>query len=274
LRIRGLSEARGLFEAGFLSAFRLFCSLSRLCRVYSILSEKLQESYNQNLIEKAKKKQLRSNDLKSRGLGVSEKGGEKERFRAILLFGAPGAGKGTQAKFLAQAGGHVHVSSGELFRGLSADSSEGRLFLSYAEKGHLVPDEATVKIWYDFVLGLIATHRFHPKKQFLILDGIPRTALQAELLSEYVDVERLIVLEARDLEVFVGRLKKRALIEKRFDDADEKVLQKRMQVYERETASLLRLFPRERIVRVDATEAPIQVLRDILIAVADHLVVS
>ena len=195
----------------------------------------------------------------------------KGKFRVVMLFGAPGSGKGTQAKFLAEVGGHGHVSSGDVFRGLSAESPAGRVFMEYARKGLLVPDSVTVEIWHSYVMGLMATNRYFPKSQLLILDGIPRTEAQVELMSKSVEVERVIVLDAKDPQVFVERLKKRAVIEKRFDDADDEVLKTRMDVYERETAGLLKLFPKKVISHFDATQSPAQVLRDILVGLADAL---
>ena len=195
----------------------------------------------------------------------------KGKFRVILMFGAPGSGKGTQAKFLADVGGHVHVSSGDVFRGLSKESPAGKVFLEYAEKGRLVPDAVTVEVWYNFVMGLIATNRYFPKSQLLILDGIPRTEAQVGLMSQYIEVERVIVLDAKDSRVFIERLKRRAEIEKRFDDADDEVLKTRMDVYERETAGLLKLFDKKVVLHFDATLTPDQVLRDILVKLADVL---
>ena len=193
------------------------------------------------------------------------------KFRVVLMFGAPGSGKGTQAKFLADAGGHVHVSSGDVFRGLSKESGAGKVFLEYAERGRLVPDSVTVEVWHNYVMGLIATNRYFPGSQLLILDGIPRTEVQVELVNRYVEVERVIVLDAKDPRVFIDRLKRRAVIEKRFDDTDDEVLKTRMDVYKRETAGLLKLFGKKAISHFDATQKPAQVLRDILVDLADAL---
>lgn len=195
----------------------------------------------------------------------------EEPFRSILIFGPPGAGKGTLGKFLSTAGNHFHLSSGDIFRGLDPETSTGRLYHTYASKGHLVPDEVTVEIWRQYVSGLIATNRYFPKKQFLLLDGIPRTPKQAEIFDKYIKVEHIIVLEMHNIDGLIARMKKRALIEKRADDADESVLKTRMNVYEKDTKSLLAHYPETLISRFNADQKPLEVLRDVLVKLSNVL---
>jgi adenylate kinase len=187
-----------------------------------------------------------------------------KKFRSILIFGPPGSGKGTMGRFLSAAGNHVHLSSGDIFRGLSPDSPAGQLFHSYASKGHLVPDNVTLKIWHNYVLGLIATNKYFPTQQFLLLDGIPRTLEQAKLLDEYIDPKGVIVLKIDNKQKLVDRMKRRALIEGRHDDADEKVLMTRFKVYEETTHALLDHYPHDKIVTINADQKPLDVLKDIL----------
>jgi adenylate kinase len=188
-----------------------------------------------------------------------------EPFRAILIFGPPGSGKGTLGKFLSTAGNHYHLSSGDIFRGLSPESPAGKLFHTYASKGHLVPDEVTIQIWRHYVGGLIATNRYLPHEQYLLLDGIPRTRKQAEILEKYIKVMRIIVLDMPNSEGLIKRMKRRAIIERRMDDTDEKVLKTRMEVYQKETLSLLNYYPKDLVVRFNADQRPLEVLRDVLI---------
>lgn len=188
----------------------------------------------------------------------------KEPFRSLLLFGPPGSGKGTLGKFLSSAGNHCHLSSGDIFRSLSPESPAGKLYHSYASKGHLLPDEVTIQIWHHFVHGLIATNRYFPRQQLLLLDGIPRTLRQAELLEKHIQIEGIVVLEIEHVEKLIARLQRRALIEKRTDDLDANVLKTRMDVYEQDTIKVLRHYSSKLIHRFNADQKPLEVLRDVL----------
>lgn len=190
---------------------------------------------------------------------------ETALFRCILVFGPPGAGKGTLGRFLSSAGNHYHLSSGDIFRGLAPESAAGKIFHNYAGKGQLVPDEVTVKIWHHFVNGLVATNCYFPHEQFLLLDGVPRTKRQGELLSSYIEVIHIIVLDVEKEEELVRRLKRRALIERRLDDFHEEVLRERMQVYKNQTLELLNIYPQKLISHFNADQPPLDVLRDVLV---------
>ncbi len=194
-----------------------------------------------------------------------------EPFRAVLLFGPPGSGKGTLGKFLSSAGNHFHLSSGDIFRGLSPESPAGKLYHSYASQGLLLPDEITIQIWHHFVHGLIATNRYFPTQQLLLLDGLPRTIRQADLLKKYIHIEQIIVLEVEDIERLIKRIQRRALIEKRTDDLDSKVLRTRMEVYKKDTMKLLSHYPKEIISRFNASQKPLEVLRDVLTGLSSLL---
>ena len=194
-----------------------------------------------------------------------------EPFRSILIFGPPGSGKGTIGKFLDAASNHYHLSSGDIFRGLSPESPAGKLYHSYASKGHLVPDEATIEIWHNYVLGLISTNRYFPSQQFLLLDGLPRTKNQAKLLEKYLKIEHIIVLDVDEPKLLIERMQRRALIEKRKDDLDIEVLNTRLEIYHRDTQHVLDHYEDELITVFDANQKPLEVLRDILIEHSDIL---
>jgi len=194
-----------------------------------------------------------------------------EPFRSILLFGPPGSGKGTLGKFLSSAGNHCHLSSGDIFRSLSPESPAGKLYHTYASQGLLIPDEITLQIWHHFVHGLIATNRYFPNRQLLLLDGIPRTLKQADLLQKYVHVERIIILEVDDISELIKRIQRRAIIEKRTDDMDAKVLRTRMEIYQKDTLRLLKHFPDKVLSRFNADQKPLEVLRDVLVSLSPLL---
>ena len=192
-------------------------------------------------------------------------------FRSILIFGPPGSGKGTLGKFLSSAGNHFHLSSGDIFRGLAPESPAGQLYHNYASRGLLLPDEVTIQIWEHYVHGLIATNRYFPEQQLLLLDGIPRTIRQADLLEKLIQIEKVIVLEVADVEELIKRMQRRALIEKRMDDMDAEVLRTRMEVYSKDTAKLLNHYSSDQVIRFNANQSPLNVLRDVLVSLSDLL---
>jgi adenylate kinase len=193
------------------------------------------------------------------------------KFRTVLIFGPPGAGKGTVSKTLSGAGNMCHVSTGDIYRGLSKETPAGKLLDSYMSKGTLVPDEIAIAVWHQYMMGLISTNRFLPVSQYLLLDGMPRTLNQANILDKHLEVEHIILLEVKNEEELIRRLQKRALLEGRKDDADEKVLKKRFDVYRTQTEEVLAYYPKELITRINGQQFPLEVLRDILDALATPL---
>jgi adenylate kinase len=190
--------------------------------------------------------------------------GMNQKYRAILLFGAPGAGKGTQGKILGQIPNFVHFSCGDAFRNLRVDSPLGRVFVEYASKGQLVPDEPTIQLWLSSILGMIAVGRFNPEADTLLLDGIPRNPRQVELMSDLVDVKAIFNLFCPQVDKLVSRLQRRALKENRLDDANVEVIRARLETYKRDTRAVLDCYPEQIIHQIDSTQEPMQVLLDIL----------
>jgi len=190
------------------------------------------------------------------------------RYQTILLFGAPGAGKGTQGKILGQVPGFYHLSCGEVFRTLDTTSELGRTFLQYSSKGRLVPDDLTVRMWQQNMHARTVLSDYKPNADLLVLDGIPRNVNQARLLEAHVSVLLVIHLVCPDKEQMIKRLRRRALKENRIDDAKEAVIRRRWSVYEQETYPVLKYYPTAIIREVDATGSPARVLEHIL----DHVV--
>src|SRR5205809_1749768 len=186
------------------------------------------------------------------------------RYKTVLLFGAPGSGKGTQGKIMGAIPGFYHSACGDVFRSLDLQSEMGRIAWEYSSRGELVPDEFTVELWRKYIKGKEMVNEFHPETEFLILDGIPRNVKQAQLLEDTLDVLKVIHLRCTDMSKMVERLRRRALKENRLDDANDKVIQHRLEVYETETRPVLDFYPPNTIVKVDATKSQIRVLSDII----------
>jgi adenylate kinase len=186
------------------------------------------------------------------------------RYQTILLFGAPGAGKGTQGKILGQIPGFYHLSCGEVFRTIDTSSELGKTFLKYSSKGLLVPDDVTVEMWRHNMHARTVLSDYKPKADLLVLDGIPRNVNQARLLERHIQVLQIIHLVCPDKEEMIQRLRRRALKENRIDDAKEEVIRRRWQVYEKETFPVLDYYSRDIVREVDATGSPARVLEHIL----------
>ena len=186
------------------------------------------------------------------------------KFRTILLFGAPGAGKGTQGKILGTIPNFFHMACGDVFRNLSIDSPLGRVFVEYSSQGQLVPDKYTIQLWNENLQGNIAAGRFQPDQDTLVLDGIPRNAHQAEILNDTLDVRGVFNLSCSNLDKLVERLQRRALKENRLDDANLDTIRQRLKVYESETEAVLDFYGPKRVHTIDSTQPPHRVLRDIL----------
>lgn len=187
-----------------------------------------------------------------------------QRFKTVLLFGAPGAGKGTQGKILGKIPGFFHLACGDVFRSLDLSSELGKKFLEYSSRGELVPDDLTIEMWRQNMQAQTVLSLYKPAIDLLILDGIPRSVAQARALEKYLDVLEVIHLVCPDRDEMVRRMRKRALKENRLDDADEKVIRRRFEVYDRETAPVLACYEKEIISDVDAMGSPAEVLQHVL----------
>jgi len=192
------------------------------------------------------------------------------KYRSILLFGAPGSGKGTQGKILGTIPHFFHCACGDVFRNLRTDSELGRIFVQYSSRGQLVPDETTVALWREAIGKTIAAGRFHPDEDTLVLDGIPRNVAQAEMLSDTLEVAGVYYLRSFNPENLVDRIQRRALKENRLDDANLDVIRHRLKTYEKETKPLLKFYGRHLVHKIDADQTPVEVLADILRLAVKH----
>jgi len=176
-----------------------------------------------------------------------------DRYKCVLLFGAPGTGKGTQGKLLGKGDGFVHVATGDIFRSLDKASEMGKKFLHYSSRGELVPDDLTIELWKDFVKALTAAGAYDPGRDLLLLDGMPRSVMQAEMLEGVIEPLAIIHFTVDNVHEMVQRMKLRAEKEGRHDDADEEVIRNRFDVYKNETAPVLGHYDAGLIMDIDAT---------------------
>lgn len=152
----------------------------------------------------------------------------------IVLFGPPGSGKGTQAKFLEEKFNLKQLSTGDMFRfNLKNQTELGKLAQSYMDQGHLVPDEVTTNMLREELKN-------HTGYSGFIFDGYPRTTAQAEsldvILKEDLNQDVTICLSLKvDDEVLVGRLLERGKESGRADDANEEVIRERIVEYYKKT---------------------------------------
>jgi len=189
------------------------------------------------------------------------------KYRTYILFGPPGSGKGTQGKTLGSIPRFFHCPCGDVFRSIDTRTKVGKAFLEYSSKGQLVPDEITVELWQEAIDAAVDAHKFKPDIDILVLDGIPRNVSQAKIMEEMIDVERVFHLSCPSRDTLFGRLKKRALKDNRLDDANEQVIQRRLETYETESKPVLSYYPKEKLRTIDATQPPAKVLFDILATV-------
>jgi adenylate kinase len=180
------------------------------------------------------------------------------KYRTILLFGAPGAGKGTQGKILGTIPNFFHCACGDVFRSLKADSPIGKVFIEYSSRGQLVPDAATIELWHEFIDDSTKAGRFRAEQDTLVLDGIPRNVRQAEILQDTLDVVAIFYLRCANQDALIARLQRRALKENRLDDANLNIIR------ERETKPVLDYYDKGIQRSIDSDQPPYKVLFDLL----------
>jgi len=186
------------------------------------------------------------------------------KYQAIALIGAPGTGKGTQGKILGDIPGFYLYGSGDAFRALEPESPLGRRVHEYMRQGELVPDEVVIDVWQDQMRGAIATDRFHPERDFLVLDGMLRTPEQVPLVQRDADLVQVFHLVCHEEQTLVQRVHGRAASQHRADDVDEQVIRHRLELHNQATRTVLAELPPEVVSEIDACLSPMEVLRQML----------
>lgn len=162
---------------------------------------------------------------------------KKSFMKNIILFGKPGAGKGTQAEFLKDTFHLIHISTGDVFRyNIKNETPLGVLAKGYMDQGDLVPDEVTIQMLEDEVAK-------HPKAAGFIFDGFPRTTSQAKALDAFLaksdmEIAATLALEVAE-DILVSRLLNRGKDSGRIDDQDEQKIRNRFAEYNKKTAPLI-----------------------------------
>jgi adenylate kinase len=179
--------------------------------------------------------------------------------RAIILFGYPGSGKGTQGRILSALPGFHHVAVGDILRGLTAAHPLHATVQGYVRQGDLVPDELVVELFAGHIASLNL-----PASDFVIVDGIPRNRKQVDLLNRLVEVIKIFKLSVYDETIVIDRMRRRAAAQNRPDDASDAVIQHRLTVYRRETESCITTYPGTILTRIQANQPVFDVHLDII----------
>ena len=183
----------------------------------------------------------------------------------IILLGPPGAGKGTQAKYLTSTFGLKQLSTGDMLRAAMEEGSDlGKQVQLIVDAGDLVPDSIMIEMITSRITRADCARGF-------VLDGFPRTVLQAETLNEVllqkkIKIDHVIALDV-ELDSLLDRIRNRALeaaAEQRRQDDDEETLKHRLNVYKEQTAPILPYYEKLGVLKtLDGMLTPGEVSRKI-----------
>lgn len=187
----------------------------------------------------------------------------------IVLFGPPGAGKGTQAEKLVSKYKLVHLSTGDIFRAnIKGETELGKLAKSYIDDGNLVPDEVTIKMLESEVDK-------NPNAEGFIFDGFPRTTPQANALQVFLEGKNTSISVMLALAVSEQELIKRLLLRGkdsgRADDASEEVIANRIKVYNEQTAVVADFYSAQnKFEKIDGIGSIDEIFNKLSVAIDNH----
>ncbi len=161
----------------------------------------------------------------------------------LILIGAPGAGKGTQAKKIGENFKLNHISTGDLLRNEVANETElGLIAKRYMNEGNLLPDELIIKMVESYI-------KKHSQEKGFIFDGFPRNIEQAEAFDKMLqslDMEITLVLNIEvETKLLIERLNKRAVLENRKDDSNEDIIKNRLELFEEKTVPIKEFYKKQ-----------------------------
>jgi adenylate kinase len=194
---------------------------------------------------------------------------KKSFMKNIILFGKPGAGKGTQAEFLKDTFHLIHISTGDVFRyNIKNETPLGVLAKGYMDQGDLVPDEVTIQMLEDEVSK-------HHQAAGFIFDGFPRTTSQAKALDAFLAKSDMVIAATLALEVsediLVSRLLNRGKDSGRIDDQDEQKIRNRFAEYNKKTAPLIDYYTTQGKFHTINGEGSIASIADQLTTIVEQL---
>lgn len=182
----------------------------------------------------------------------------ESRWRAVVLLGPPGSGKGTLGSALGSLPGFFHYSSGDTLRDLDSQTELGQKVQVYTDTGELVPSQLVIEVCKQSMNDAMERGDFDPAVDVVIFDGMPRDVDQARELEVHARVGRVFHLTCQDNHLLTQRIRHRR--DRRPDDLDSSVIEHRFQVYRTQTLPVLNHYPATLIAHVDAAQPPLSML--------------
>jgi adenylate kinase len=175
------------------------------------------------------------------------------RYQSIIVMGPPYSGKGTQCKLLGERTEFFHFSSGDMFRNLDPSTEIGAKVKILIDAGHFVDNKSLMELTKENLKNYIREGKYLPKKQSLLLDGLPRNIAQIALVREIADINKIVYLNGGSREDLISRALNRGEKEDRIDDQDIEIITKRIDKYFRETHPILKFYHARIRTTVDST---------------------